>query len=177
MNQQFYVVFTPRNAASGSIDYKLPLNRGDMALRFTMTPQEARELLAPRQRSSLERQVEDGVHAIDRSLGRAPDAASERLSAALYAECRAQGFDRIDGVVLGQKGTKAEAGEYVFAYRGRPEQVSDWVAVRTAEAVQTPVEQSLARAQALEQQQARDAHLQPAFARQQDTDAPSRSLV
>ena len=32
--QQFYIVFTPRNAASGSIDYSLPINDHDTALRF-----------------------------------------------------------------------------------------------------------------------------------------------
>jgi iron complex outermembrane receptor protein len=32
--QRFYVVFTPRNAASGSIDYDLPVGGGDTHLRF-----------------------------------------------------------------------------------------------------------------------------------------------
>ncbi|WP_176595071.1 MULTISPECIES: TonB-dependent receptor [Sphingobium] len=32
--QQFYIVFTPRNAASGSIDYALPIGSGDTALKF-----------------------------------------------------------------------------------------------------------------------------------------------
>ncbi|GAA4030507.1 hypothetical protein GCM10022281_07390 [Sphingomonas rosea] len=32
--QQFYIVFTPRNAASGSIDYKLPVGYRDAALKF-----------------------------------------------------------------------------------------------------------------------------------------------
>ena len=32
--QQFYIVFTPRNAASGSIDYALPVGSGDTALKF-----------------------------------------------------------------------------------------------------------------------------------------------
>ena len=32
--QQFYIVFTPRNAASGAIDYALPTGKGDTALRF-----------------------------------------------------------------------------------------------------------------------------------------------
>jgi iron complex outermembrane receptor protein len=32
--QQFYVVFTPRNAASGSIDYALPIGGGDTKLKF-----------------------------------------------------------------------------------------------------------------------------------------------
>ena len=32
--QQFYIVFTPRNAASGAIDYELPFGGGDTAVRF-----------------------------------------------------------------------------------------------------------------------------------------------
>ncbi|WP_327751762.1 TonB-dependent receptor [Sphingobium sp. SJ10-10] len=34
VNQQFYIVFTPRNAASGSIDYALPIGGGDTKLKF-----------------------------------------------------------------------------------------------------------------------------------------------
>jgi iron complex outermembrane recepter protein len=32
--QNFYIVFTPRNAATGSIDYELPVGGGDTALKF-----------------------------------------------------------------------------------------------------------------------------------------------
>ena len=32
--QQFYIVFTPRNAASGAIDYALPIGGGDATLKF-----------------------------------------------------------------------------------------------------------------------------------------------
>ena len=34
VNQKFYVVFTPRNAASGSIDYALPVGGGDAKVKF-----------------------------------------------------------------------------------------------------------------------------------------------
>ncbi len=34
VNQNFYIVFTPRNAASGSIDYAVPVGGGDTALKF-----------------------------------------------------------------------------------------------------------------------------------------------
>lgn len=88
-----------------------------------------------------------GVHAMDRAMGRTPDEASERVAAALATEWRAQGNrGRIDGVVLGEKGSQAAAGEYVFAYSGSPDRPADSVGVRTAEAVRTPVEQSFARA-------------------------------
>ena len=172
---------------------------GDMSLRFTMTPQEARELLAAPQRTPaapaldvspapspapaplapsraeaaprdpLNESMRDFVHAMDRSLGRTPDDASDRVAAALTAEWRANGLTaRPDGVVLGQKGTRAEAGEYVFAYSGSSERPNDWVGVKTAEAVQTPVDQSLAKAETLAGEQAIEAQ-QMAQARQQDS--------
>jgi iron complex outermembrane recepter protein len=34
VQQQFYIVFTPRNALSGSVDYSLPINGNDTSLRF-----------------------------------------------------------------------------------------------------------------------------------------------
>jgi putative chitinase len=111
------------------------------------------------------------VHAMDRSVGRTPDEASDRVAASLTAEWRAAGLTApVDGVVLGQKGTKAEAGEYVFAYSGSPERPNDFVGVKTAEAVRTPVELSLARADTLLNQQAIDAQ-QPRI------DTPARAMV
>ncbi|MGL6289071.1 MAG: XVIPCD domain-containing protein, partial [Silanimonas sp.] len=95
-----------------------------------------------------------GVQAMDRAMGRTPDDASTRVAAALAAEWRANGnTGRIDGVVLGEKGARAAAGEYVFAYAGSPERPSDWVGVRTAEAVNTPIDRSLARADELAREQ------------------------
>jgi hypothetical protein len=69
--------------------------------------------------------------------------------------------------------TKAEPGEYVFAYRGQPDRVSDWVSVRTAEAIQTPVEQSVARAQALQREQGMEAQQVQA---QQRSEAQVRTM-
>jgi putative chitinase len=115
------------------------------------------------------------VQTMDRAMGRTPDEASDRLAAALTAECRANGLTRVDGVVLGQKGGSAQPGEYVFAYSGSWERPCDWVGVRTAEAVQTPVEQSLGRAEALQRQQAVEAQ-QYAQAQQQANDSPVRSI-
>ncbi|MGL6289781.1 MAG: XVIPCD domain-containing protein, partial [Silanimonas sp.] len=100
---------------------------------------------------------------------RTPDDASDRVAAALTAEWRANGLTaRPDGVVLGQKGTKAESGEYVFAYSGSTERPNDWVGVRTADAVQTPVEPSLAKAETLAREQALEAQ-QLAQLRQQES--------
>jgi putative chitinase len=111
------------------------------------------------------------VHAMDRSMGRTPDEASDRVAASLTAEWRAAGLTApVDGVVLGQKGTQAQAGEYVFAYSGSPERPNDFVGVKTAEAVRTPVEQSLARADILLNQQMIDAQ-QPTMT------TPARAMV
>ena len=113
--------------------------------------------------------MRDHVHAMDRGMGRIPDEASDRVAAALCAECRANGLTRIDGVVLGQKGSRAEPGEYVFAYSGPADRPHDWVGVRIAEAVQTPVEQSLAKAETLQRQQAMEVQQQ---AQQYASDVP-----
>jgi len=115
------------------------------------------------------------VQTMDRGMGRTPDEASDRVAAALCAECRANGLTRVDGVVLGQKGTGAQPGEYVFAYSGSSERSSDWVGVKTAEAVQTPVEQSLTKAEALQRQQATETQ-QMAQAQQPVNDAPVISM-
>jgi hypothetical protein len=153
---------------------------GDMALRFTMTPTEARELLArppsPAPSDPLNEAMRGHVQAMDRAMGRTPDEASDRVAAALTAEWRANGLtSRPDGVVLGQKGGNAQPGEYVFAYSGSSERPSDWVGVKTAEAVRTPVEQSLAKAETLQREQAMEAR-QVAQAQQQANDAPVRSM-
>jgi len=115
------------------------------------------------------------VQTMDRGMGRTPDEASDRVAAALCVECRANGLTRVDGVVLGQKGGSAQPGEYVFAYSGSSERPSDWVGVKTAEAVQTPVDQSLAKAETLLRQQAMEVQ-QAAQAQRQGVEAPMRTL-
>ena len=110
-------------------------------------PDAAPTRAAARPRDTVFESALAGVHAMDRAMGRMPDEASERVAAALATEWRALGNrGRIDGVVLGEKGSQAAAGEYVFAYSGSPDRPGDSVGVRTAEAVRTPVEQSFARA-------------------------------
>lgn len=105
---------------------------------------------------ALFRQIDAGVAAIDRSIGREPDDRSRNMIYALYAEVRAQGWSDIGGVVLSGKAPKAEPGEYVFAHRGPPERSDDWVTLKTAEAVATSRDQSLDRVQQLEQAQQRE---------------------
>jgi predicted chitinase len=134
-----------------------------------------RESQPPGSRHPTHERIREQVQEMDRSLGRVPDESSERVAAALWAEANAQRLHRIDGVVLGQKGTKAEAGEYVFAYSGSRERPDDWVSVRTEDAIRTPVEQSVARAETLQRQHAVEVQ-QYAQAQQQSSDAPVRSM-
>jgi hypothetical protein len=101
-------------------------------------------------RHAMFRSIEDGVHAIDARLGRTPDAASRNLSYALYAEARGAGWNEVGGVVMSGKTERLPAGEQAFAYRGTPERAEGWVSVRTAQAVQTPPEASLARTEKVE---------------------------
>ncbi|MCF5935806.1 XVIPCD domain-containing protein [Xanthomonas perforans] len=100
-------------------------------------------------------QIQDGVHRIDHSLNRAPDAASDRMTWSLYALAKEQGLERVDSVVLGQAGTRAAAGEYVFLVQGDPStSVYHREQMRTADAVESSVEQSQARVQSAEQTRA-----------------------
>ena len=116
--------------------------------------------------------VRDQVRELNRGLGiDSPDVA-DRVAAALIAEWRVdQARGRIDGVALGQKSAKAEAGEYVFAYSGSPERPNDFVGVRTSEAVQMPVEQSMAKAEEALHRQSIEAQ-QYAQSQHQANDAP-----
>ncbi len=116
--------------------------------------------------------VRDQVRELNRGLGIDSPEVADRVAAALLAEWRVdQARGRIDGVVLGQKGAKAEAGEYVFAYSGSPERPNDFVGVRTSEAVQTPVEQSMAKAEEALHRQSLEAQ-QYAQSQQQANAAP-----
>ena len=58
---------------------------------------------------------------------------------------------------------------------GSSERPNDWVAVKTAEAVQTPAETSLAKAGSLQREQTMEAQ-RIALAQQQSSDAPVRSM-
>jgi hypothetical protein len=99
-------------------------------------------------------QVRDGVQRIDASLGRAPDAASERMTWSLYALAKERGMEQVDDVALGRAGTRAAAGEYVFLVQGDPAgSVYRREQMRTADAVEATVERSQARVQIAERTQ------------------------
>ncbi len=110
-------------------------------------------------------QIQGHVARLDASLGRTPDAASERMSASLYAKAVESGMTRVDGVHLSIEGAQSRAGERVFAVQGNPADPAHLrTSVSTQEAVQAPVEQSFSQAEqsrTLQQQAAAQARQAP----------------
>jgi len=87
--------------------------------------------------SALYAQATKGVHAIDAKMNRTPDQASENLSGAIAAKAKQDGLTRIDHVLLSDDGSKAYAvqGDLNSPMKKMSE-------VQTAQAVNTPLEQS-----------------------------------
>ncbi|TCZ82819.1 XVIPCD domain-containing protein [Lysobacter sp. N42] len=131
---------------------------------------------------ALYRGIEQGVHRLDAERGRAPDAASACMTAALYACAVRSGITSSDHVVLSIDSAATRAGENVFVVQGGLSDARNRVAwMRTDEAVATPVEQSLANAaeyaatREAGAQVLAQAHVQADDAVRQH--APSRSLA
>lgn len=98
-------------------------------------------------------QARERIQALDQSLGRRYDEASERLAGAVAVLARENGLTRIDHVLLSLQTPTAGAGEHVFAVQGDPASpVALRVHMRTDAAIATPVEQSLRRLAELEGQ-------------------------
>lgn len=91
-------------------------------------------------------QAHKGAAELDASLGRAPDANSERLAASLIVLAKAQGLSRIDHVVLGNGGAGLKPGENIFVVEGRLDDPANRRAhMPTEQAAKTPVEASFDR--------------------------------
>jgi hypothetical protein len=105
-----------------------------------------------------------GVHRIDASRGRTPDAASERLAAALVVEARQRGLERIDHVELDNGVAYA-----VQSTQGALDRRVGFV--ETRQAAQTPVEQSTQTLDQMNQQRAQ-AQTQTQAQAQDRTQAP-----
>ncbi|WP_340569654.1 XVIPCD domain-containing protein [Stenotrophomonas sp. G106K1] len=94
---------------------------------------------------SLYRQIRDGVSAVDAKHGRSFDETSERVTASLLATAKSNGLERVDHVVLGNP-LSNESGPRMFVVQGElnnPAHLRASVAV--SEAINTPVEHSLAK--------------------------------
>ncbi|UPG95810.1 XVIPCD domain-containing protein [Luteibacter aegosomatissinici] len=109
-------------------------------------------------------QARKGVHAIDTAMNRTPDQASANLSAAIAAQAKKEGLSKIDHVVLSDDGSKAYA---VQGDLNSP--LKKMAEVQTAQAVNTPVEQSAAAMAATTRAQP-----EPAQQQQQQTQQPGR---
>ncbi len=100
-------------------------------------------------------QIREGVIALDASLGRAPDAASDRLSASLLVQAKQEGLGRVDHVVRSVRTAQAPEGENIFAVQGSPSEPGHLrTHVNTRTALGVPVEESFRQVEALNQRQA-----------------------
>lgn len=83
-------------------------------------------------------QARKGVHDLDKQHGRTPDQLSENLTGSLAVAAKREGLDRIDHVMLSDDTTRA------YAVQGNLDSPHKRVAeVQTAQAVNTPFEQSM----------------------------------
>lgn len=98
-------------------------------------------------------QIRDGVAALDAKHGRSFDAISERMSASLLVLARDNDLSRVDHVLLSNATAQNPAGHTVFLVQGELNDPSHLRAsMPTAQAVQTPVEQSLQQYESVNQE-------------------------
>ncbi|MEG0192092.1 MAG: hypothetical protein RR698_02880 [Stenotrophomonas sp.] len=98
-------------------------------------------------------QIRDGVASLDAKHGRSFDAISERMSASLLVLAKDNDLSRVDHVVLSNATAQNPAGHTVFLVQGELNDPSHARAsMPTAQAVQTPVEQSLQQYESVSQE-------------------------
>lgn len=99
--------------------------------------------------SALQQQIQHGVQQLDAQAGRSADGKSANMAASLYALAVERGFQRVDHVLIGGQGSRAQRGEYVFIVQGEPSDPAHLRAsLKTVDACNTPQADSLAAAQA-----------------------------
>lgn len=105
------------------------------------------------------RQSQEAVRRLDESLGRTYDGDSDRMAASLAHLAHANGFSRIDHVVLNNATALLQKGENVFVVQGGLTDATNRVAyMKTQDAIAAPVEHSLARLAAVSPAHAAHAH-------------------
>lgn len=124
-------------------------------------------------------QIRKGVAVMDSAHGRSFDAISERMAASLFVLARLNDLSRVDHVVLGGPPGNGQAGPNVFLVQG---QLNDPAHVRASmpaeQAVQTPVEQSMAQYQVASQDaQQREQQRQHEQLANEQQQAGSRSMA
>ena len=103
----------------------------------------------------LYRQVREQVEKLDESLGRSYDDTSEHLTGSLMVLAKERGLERVDHVVLSNPVGDKGAGYYVFVVQGELDNPAHRrAAMPTAEALQTPHEETLQRLDVLLEQDA-----------------------
>jgi hypothetical protein len=96
-------------------------------------------------------QAREAMIRLEDGLGRDYDDKSECMAASAACLAKENGFSRIDHVVLSQATTTSRQGENVFVVQGDPSDPAHRrVHMPTAEALQTPAEESVRRLQNLE---------------------------
>lgn len=103
----------------------------------------------------IHQQATEGVHALDASLGRAPDGSSQRMAASLAVLARTHGLERIDHVVLGTATGPSSEGRNIFIVQGGLNDPAHRRAHMGVEAALQPsVDESLQRLQQVDQDSA-----------------------
>ncbi|MBB5943547.1 XVIPCD domain-containing protein [Xanthomonas sp. 3307] len=106
-------------------------------------------------RHALYQQCAAGTQALDRQLGRSPDADSACMAASVTDLAARNGLQRVDHVLLSEQGRTAQPGERVFVVQGDPKDPAHVRAhMSTEEAIRTPVAQSFERLAEFDRQQA-----------------------
>lgn len=110
------------------------------------------DLLARHSNDPLFSQIHQGVARLDAERGRSFDAASENISASLYALAKANGLTRVDHVLLSDRTAQADVAQNIFIVQGeRNDPAQLRAGMPTAVAAQTPAETSFERAEQLSQ--------------------------
>ncbi|MGH8050366.1 MAG: XVIPCD domain-containing protein, partial [Arenimonas sp.] len=123
---------------------------------------------------ALYRQSQSAVGKLDQSMGRVPDAASERMAASLTVLAKQEGLQRIDNVVLSRGTDAVKPGENVIAVQGRLEDPSHLRAhMKTQAAIETPVAESFKQ---LETASAQQKNQQQNMQLMRETPVPAQQL-
>lgn len=147
--------FTPKSPLQESIESTLD----------TMNP-------GPREKGHpdhpLYQQIRNGVSVVDSTHGRSFDETSERISASLLASAKSGGLDQVDHVVLGNPSSDG-SGPRMFVVQGELDNPAHLRAsVAISDAINTPVEQSLAKAEQISQAQQQVAQKEQAHEQARD---------
>ncbi len=99
-------------------------------------------------------QSQSAVRMLDQTMGRVPDASSERMAASLTVLAKQEGLQRIDNIVLSRGTDAVKPGENVIAVQGKLDDPSHLRAhMKTQTAIETPVAESFKQLEVASAQQ------------------------